>query len=107
MERFMLQLMNMSVQAAIAVGVVIIVRLLFIRFGVPRKYAGMLWLIPYLCMVCPWKLSSPIGIWVSSPKEYQAERARQAVVYIQNTVAPFVNSTSPLAGGDASGRVQR
>ena len=102
MEDFMLQLINMSVQAAIAVGVVLVVRLLFARLGVSRKYVGLLWLIPYVCMVCPWKLNSPIGIWESNPEGYQVERARQAVVYIQNVVVPLVDSTSPTADADVS-----
>ena len=103
MEDFMLQLMNMSVQAAIAVGVVLIVRLLFVRFGVSKKYVGVLWLIPYLCMVCPWKLNSPIGFWESSPEEYQMERTRQAVIYIQNAVMPHEDDDVTLfAGADVS-----
>lgn len=88
MEGFMIQLGNMSMQAAAAVGAILIARLLFVRLGVSKKYAGLLWFIPYFCMICPWKLKSPFGLWESRPKEYQIERIRQAAIYIQGAASP-------------------
>lgn len=96
MEDFILQLGSMSMQAAVAVGAVLIARLLFARFGVGKKYTGLLWFIPYFCMICPWKLKSPFGLWGSRPKEYQIERLRQAAIYIQNAASPV------SAGGEAT-----
>ncbi len=87
MEDFILQLGSMSVQATIAMGIILIARLLFVRFGVSKKYANLLWFIPYFCMICPWKLKSPFGFWESRPKEYQVERIRQAAIYIQNATS--------------------
>ncbi len=100
MEDFILQLGNMSMQAAVAVGAVLIARLLFVRFGVGKKYAGLLWFIPYFCMICPWKLKSPFGLWGSRPKEYQIERLRQAAIYIQNATSPV------SAGGDVAQEIK-
>lgn len=100
MEDFILQLGNMSMQAAVAVGAVLIARLLFARFGVGKKYVGLLWFIPYFCMICPWKLKSPFGLWGSRPKEYQIERLRQAAIYIQNAASPV------SVGGDVAQEIK-
>lgn len=30
-------------------------------------------MIPFMCLVIPWKISSPVGFWSSSPAEYTYE----------------------------------
>lgn len=101
MDNFMLQLMNMSIQASIAVVVVLIVRLLFAKLSVSKKYAILLWLVPFLSMVCPWRLESPIGLWESHSGGYQAEQVREVVISIQNAVSPLA-AGSPASSPDAS-----
>lgn len=63
MDKFIIQLGTMSFQAGIVIGVVLLVRFLFARMHVPKKYMCILWVLPYLCMVCPWKLESEFGFW--------------------------------------------
>ena len=63
MEQFVLQLGMMSLQASIVIGVVLLVRLLFMQMRVAKKYMCILWILPYLCMVCPWKIEADFGFW--------------------------------------------
>ena len=63
MERFILQLGNMSLQASIVICVVLLVRILFAKLGIAKKYMNLLWILPYLCMICPWKLEGDFGFW--------------------------------------------
>ncbi len=63
MEHFILQLGIMSLQACVVICVVLLVRIIFAKVGVPKKYMNILWMLPYLCMVCPWKLEGAFGFW--------------------------------------------
>jgi beta-lactamase regulating signal transducer with metallopeptidase domain len=33
----------------------------------------LLWLIPFLCLMIPWRISSPVGIWQNAPSDYGYE----------------------------------
>ncbi len=50
-------------QAGIAICVVLLVRIFFSKMRVPKKYMNLLWCIPYVLMICPWKISSPFSFW--------------------------------------------
>lgn len=63
MEKFLSGLGWMSIQAGIVVIVVLVVRFLFEKLRVPKKWVMLLWMIPYLCMICPWKIESDFGFW--------------------------------------------
>ena len=63
MEQFMLQLGIMSLQACVVIGVVFCVRWIFLKAGVAGKYTCLLWFLPYLCMICPWKVEGDYGFW--------------------------------------------
>lgn len=63
MERLIVQLGIMSVQAAIVICVILLVRMIFARLHVPKKYVMLLWIIPYFLMVCPWKIESSFSFW--------------------------------------------
>ena len=73
MENFIVQLVSMSVQASVAIVVVLLLRLLFAKFKVSKKYAMFLWLIPFACLILPWRISSPIAIWEKAPSDYGYE----------------------------------
>ncbi len=68
MDKFVIQLGTMSIQSSIVIGVVFLVRLVFERMHVPKKYMCILWILPYLCMVCPWKLESEFGFWQTTAR---------------------------------------
>jgi len=56
------QMMMMSLQACIAVAVVMGVRWVFNRLELPKKFCYILWFIPVLRMVLPVFLESPFGL---------------------------------------------
>ena len=85
MGEFLSGLGLMSLQAGCVVFVVLLVRLLFGKLRVPKKYVMLLWLVPYLCMICPWKIESAFGFW-RQPQEYQLERVNHVLQKVENVV---------------------
>lgn len=63
MEEFLIQLGTMSLQASVVVAVVLVLRFLFEKLYIAKKYTMLLWLVPYICMVCPWKFGAPFSFW--------------------------------------------
>lgn len=61
MEQFILKLGIMSLQACVVICVVLAVRAIFVRVGIARKYISILWGLPYVCMICPWKFEGDFG----------------------------------------------
>lgn len=66
MERFILHLGIMSGQAAVVICVVLLVRAIFSRLHVAKKFLNLLWLLPFFVMVFPWKPESSISFWSES-----------------------------------------
>ena len=63
MENFIIRLGNMSLQASIIILVVLAVRPLFEMLRVPKKYANIMWFLPYFCMILPWRIKSGFTFW--------------------------------------------
>ncbi len=82
MEQFILQLGIMSFQAGVAICAVLLVRALFDKLNVAKKFADFLWAIPYLCMVCPWKFESAFGFW-RQPQSSALIRIQQIIRQVQ------------------------
>ena len=70
MEAFLIHLGTMSIQAAVVIVVVLLLRYLFAKLHVPKKYVMLLWMVPYICMICPWKISQPFSFWGSDDKVF-------------------------------------
>ena len=70
MEAFLIHLGTMSIQAAVVIVVVRLLRYLFPKLHVPKKYVMLLWMVPYICMICPWKISLPFSFWESDDKVF-------------------------------------
>lgn len=70
MEAFLIRLGTMSIQAAVVIAVVLFLRYLFAKLHVPKKYVMLLWMVPYICMICPWKISLPFSFWGSDDKVF-------------------------------------
>ncbi len=109
MEQFMLQLGSMSIQAVLVILVVLLVRVAFAGARVPKKYVNWLWLLPYIIMICPWKISSVFSFW-RMPKQYQADRMQAATEKVQQTMKQVVTGalsgdmmSESTAGGDIAG----
>lgn len=62
MEVFLKSLLNMSFMASIVILAVIVVRWLFAWLGVPKKYAYLLWILPFIRLVCPWSIESEFSL---------------------------------------------
>ena len=100
MEGFLLQLGSMSIQAVIVILAVLLVRVAFAGARVSKKYVTWLWIVPYVIMICPWKISSAFSFW-RMPKQYQADRIQAGTEKVQQTVTHMV--TGALSGGGISG----
>ena len=77
MKEYMETLLNMSLMASIVIFVVIIVRQLFAWLGVPKKYAYLLWILPFIRLVCPWSFESNLSLLPDTG---------QVTEYVANTV---------------------
>lgn len=92
MEQFILQLGSMSMQAVVVILVVLLVRAAFAGAKVPKKYATWLWMVPYIIMICPWKISSVFSFW-RMPKRYQMDRIQAGANKVQQAVTQMVTGT--------------
>lgn len=63
MSRFLIKLIEMSMQAAVMVCAVLVFRALFRRLHLSAKYSLFLWIFPFFCMMCPWRVESPIALF--------------------------------------------
>ncbi len=99
MEGFLLQLGSMSIQAVIVILVVLLVRVAFAGAKVPKKYVMWLWMVPYIIMICPWKINSVFSFW-QMPKKYQVDRIQAGTETISQTMTQMV--TGALSGGGIS-----
>lgn len=58
MGELIAMLFHMNLQAAVVILVVLLVRLLFIKLHISKKYICLLWLLPYLCLILPYRPES-------------------------------------------------
>lgn len=56
------KLVYMSIQATVAVFAVLAARYVFTLFKVPKKFAYLLWLIPFIRLICPFAVESRFSI---------------------------------------------
>lgn len=82
MTGFLLQLGLMSVQATIIIGVVLLIRFIFSKFHIAKKYAILLWIIPYIAMVLPWGVKTPFSFWqITNESRIKFEQAVNTMPY--------------------------
>ncbi len=81
MTGFMMWLMQASLRASFIVIIVLLLRLLFQKLHIAKRYTCLLWLIPFACLVLPWQVESPFSIWGAVP---DLENAVWGQVYIEN-----------------------
>lgn len=79
MNSFLVQLGSMSLQASVAILVVLVLRKIFAKAGVSKKYAVLLWMIPFFLLLCPWKISTSMGFWQTAPSDYDEEYTEYAM----------------------------
>ena len=82
MTGFLLQLGLMSVQATIIIGVVLLIRFFFSKLHIAKKYAILLWIIPYIAMVLPWGVKTPFSFWqITNESRIRFEQAVNTMPY--------------------------
>lgn len=87
MTGFLLQLGLMSVQATIIIGVVLLIRLIFSKFHIAKKYALLLWIVPYIAMVLPWGIRTPFSFWqITNESRIKIEQAVNTMPYISESL---------------------
>ena len=87
MTGFLLQLGLMSVQATIIIGVVLLIRFIFSKFHIAKKYALILWIVPYIAMVLPWGIKTPFSFWqITNESRIKIEQAVNTMPYISDSL---------------------
>ena len=69
MQNFIITLGTMSFQACIIIAIVLVLRKLFEKLHISKKYMMILWILPFFCLLCPWKVSIPHGFWQTTDTE--------------------------------------
>lgn len=62
MGEVIVKLIYMSLQATVAVFAVLAARYVFALFKVPKKFAYLLWIIPFIRLICPFAVESRFSI---------------------------------------------
>ncbi|MBR3769597.1 MAG: hypothetical protein IKL06_03585 [Lachnospiraceae bacterium] len=103
MATFFIQLGMMSAQASVAILVVLVLRKVFALLGVSKKYTMLLWMIPFWLLICPWKLSSPVGFWNTAPSDYNEAYAEQVIEQWQGNSQVMDTVQSGLSAEEIGG----
>ena len=74
MSGFISVLGRMSGQASIVIVVVLGLRKIFELLHIEKKYMMLFWIIPFFCLLCPYKISVPHGFWQSAPVDVHYEQ---------------------------------
>ncbi len=101
MVLFIKTVMDMSMIASIIILVVLVVRGLFSVLHVPKKFAYLLWILPFLRLICPFSVESDYSVM---PQETPISiQASGEVNYILMDEAPLVDvQTEEQDSGNAS-----
>lgn len=94
MEQFVTQLGYMSMQAVVVILTVLLVRAIFASAHVPKKYVNLLWLVPYIVMACPWKISSAFSFW-RMPMGYSGDGVETGRQKVQQTLTQVIAGEVP------------
>lgn len=62
METVFMKLFEMGIQAAMVILVVFVCRAILNLIRTPKKYTYLLWLIPFLRLICPWEIESDFSL---------------------------------------------
>ena len=87
MEGIFVSILNMSFQAGIAVCFVLLARWVFSLCRVPKKYACLLWLIPFIRFICPVSVRSVFSLLPA----VHAPFSRETVERLANTAQKAEN----------------
>lgn len=83
MQAIFVELLHMSILASIAIGLVVIARAFFGLMRVPKKLTYILWIIPFIRLVCPFAFESNLSIMPERIAEYSPEETLIEKEYLQ------------------------
>ena len=83
MQAIFVELLHMSILASIAIGLVVIARAFFGLMRVPKKLTYILWIIPFIRLVCPFAFESNLSIMPEIIAEYSSEEILIEKGYLQ------------------------
>lgn len=87
MTEFLLRLGIMSLQATVIIFVVLILRLIFSKLYITKKYSIFLWLIPYIAMILPWGVKTPFSFWQFTQEgQTKIEQAINTMPYMSDRI---------------------
>lgn len=102
MEESIKMLLNMSLAASFVILIVVLVRRLFAYMGVPKKYAYLLWLLPFIRMVSPWSLESNMSLLPDMTQIVEYAAQEDAVSGAKLDMENGVSGTAPnLRNGES------
>ena len=82
MTEFLLRLGIMSLQATVIIFVVLILRLIFSKLHIAKKYTNLLWVIPYIAMIFLWGVKTPFSFWqLTQESQTKIEQAVNTMSY--------------------------
>ncbi len=84
MQRFMITLGSMSLQASVIIVIALVLRRIFEKLHIGKKYMMLFWLISFFCLVCPFKVHGPIGFWRMSPVDVAVERVGEGKTFLED-----------------------
>ena len=83
MTEFLLRLGIMSIQASVIIGAVLLLRFLFSKLHIAKKYTNLLWIIPYIAMILPWGIKTPFSFWqFTQESQTKIEQAVNTMPYM-------------------------
>ena len=96
MTGFLLQLGTMSLKAAIIVIVVLMLRFLFYKLHIAKKYTNLLWIIPYIAMILPWGIKTPFSFWnITYEGQTKVEQVVNTLPYRTDSFLQMASPTLP------------
>ncbi len=97
MTEFLLRLGIMSVQATVIIGAVLLLRFIFSKLHIAKKYTNLLWVIPYIAMILPWGIKTPFSFWqITQDSQTKIEQAVNTMPYSAERIVQTVIDTDVL-----------
>ena len=87
MTEFLLRLGFMSIQASVITCAVLLLRFVFSKLHIAKKYTNLLWVIPYVAMILPWEIKTPISFWQFTQEgQTKIEQAVNTMPYVSESI---------------------
>lgn len=101
MTGFLLRLGMMSLQASIIICVVFMLRFLFSKLHIAKKYINLLWIIPYIALIFPWGIKTPFSFWnITYEGQTKVEQVVNTMPYRTDRFIEIINPTLPESSKD-------